>query len=247
VVGGGRGAGVIRLLAPAGALAAGSVVALDEDESRHLTVRRAEPGREVQLVDGAGTRATGQLSRGNANAWSVTIGEVYREPRPVPVTLAVGAGDRDRFGLLVEQATQLGVTRVVPLLTEHTAGVSTRLREGHLDRLRRRAREALKQCGAAWAPEIADPQDLATFLSDLPAGARWLADPDGGSRPGLDPAVPLTVAVGPEGGFTIAEQRALRGAGFLLVRLGRHLLRFETAALAALTAAWLSREESMNG
>jgi 16S rRNA U1498 N3-methylase RsmE len=45
----------------------------------------------------------------------------------------------------------------------------------------------------------------------------------------------------------MGEQRALQDAGFLLVRLGRHLLRFETAALAALTAAWLSREESLNG
>ena len=238
---------MIRLLAPVGTLAAGSVVALDEDESRHLTVRRAEPGREVQLLDGAGTRAVGQLSRGGGGAWSVTVGEVYREPRPVPVTLAVGAGDRDRFGILVEQATQLGATRIVPLLTEHTVGVSTRLREGHLDRLRRRGREALKQCGSAWAPEIADPQDLTAFLADLPPGARWLADPDGGSRPGLQATDPLTVAVGPEGGFTMAEQRALRAAGFLLVRLGRYLLRFETAALAALTAAWLSREESLNG
>jgi 16S rRNA (uracil1498-N3)-methyltransferase len=245
VVGGGSGAEVIRLLAPAGSLAAGAVVALDEDESRHLTVRRAEPGREVQLVDGAGARASGQLSRGSG-AWSVTVGEVLREPPPVSVTLAVGAGDRDRFGILVEQATQLGVTRILPLLTEHTVGVSTRLREGHLDRLRRRAREALKQCGSAWAPEVDDPQDLPTFLADLPPGARWLADPDGGSRPRLEATVPLTIAVGPEGGFTMAEQRALRGAGFLVVRLGRHLLRFETAALAALTAAWLSREESLN-
>jgi len=245
-VGGGGGADVIRLLAPAGTLAAGSVVALDEDESRHLTVRRAEPGSEVQLLDGAGARAAGQLSRGGG-AWNVTVGEVYHEPPPVSVTLAVGAGDRDRFGILVEQATQLGVTRIVPLLSERTVGVSTRLREGHLDRVRRRAREALKQCGSAWAPEIADPRDLATFLADLPPGARWLADPDGGSRPSLEATAPLTVAVGPEGGFTMAEQRALRGAGFLLVRLGRHLLRFETASLAALTAAWLSREESLNG
>jgi len=237
---------VIRLLAPAGTLAAGSVVAVDEDEARHLTVRRAEPGSEVQLVDGAGARAAGQLSRG-AGAWSVTVGEVHHEPPPVSVTLAVGAGDRDRFGILVEQATQLGATRIVPLLSERTVGVSTRLREGHLDRLRRRARETLKQCGSAWAPEITDPRDLATFLADLPPGARWLADPDGGSRPRLEATAPLTVAVGPEGGFTMAEQRVLRGAGFLMVRLGRHLLRFETASLAALTAAWLSREESLNG
>ena len=237
---------MIRLLAPAGTLAAGSVVALDEDESRHLTVRRAEPGSTVQLLDGAGTRAEGRLSRAG-KAWSVEIGEVRREPPPVPVTLAVGGGDRERFGLLVEQAAQLGAASIIPLQTEHTAGVSTRLREEHLDRLRRRGREALKQCGAAWAPEVAELRTLPAFLADPFPGARWLADPEGGQRPPLDALEPLTIAVGPEGGFSPEERQALVGAGFRPVRLGRHLLRFETAALAALTAAWLSREEGSHG
>jgi 16S rRNA (uracil1498-N3)-methyltransferase len=55
------------------------------------------------------------------------------------------------------------------------------------------------------------------------------------------------IVVGPEGGFSSEERRSLLGAGFRPVRLGRHLLRFETAALAALTAAWLSREEGVHG
>jgi 16S rRNA (uracil1498-N3)-methyltransferase len=221
-------------------------VALDEDESRHLTVRRAEPGALVQLLDGAGMRADGRLSRAGKD-WSVEVSQVRREPAPVPVTLAVGAGDRERFGLLVEQAAQLGATAVVPLLTERTAGVSTRLRGEHLERVRRRGREALKQCGAVWAPEVGELRSLPEFLAGLAPGARWLADPEGGPRPPLEERAPLTIVVGPEGGFSAEERRSLLGAGFQPVRLGRHLLRFETAALAALTAAWLSREEGAHG
>ena len=68
------------------------------------------------------------------------------------LTLAVGAGDRDRFAWLVEKAVELGVTAVVPLETERTAGVATRVATTqHLAKLRRQALEAIKQCGAAWA------------------------------------------------------------------------------------------------
>jgi 16S rRNA (uracil1498-N3)-methyltransferase len=130
-------------------------------------------------------RADGRLGRVGKD-WSVEVSQVRREPAPVPVTLAVGAGDRERFGLLVEQAAQLGATAVVPLQTERTSGVSTRLRGEHLERVRRRGREALKQCGAVWAPEVGELRTLPEFLGGLSAGARWLADPEGGSRPPLE-------------------------------------------------------------
>ena len=66
-------------------------------------------------------------------------------------TLAVGAGDRDRFGWLVEKAAELGVTTLVPIETARTTGVATRLRGKHLEKLRRQALEAIKQSGAPWA------------------------------------------------------------------------------------------------
>ena len=237
---------MIRLLAPAGALVTGALLTLEEDESRHLTVRRAEPGALVTLLDGAGVSADGRLDR-SGREWRVAVGVVRREPRPAQVTLAVGAGDRDRFALMVEQAAQLGATEIVPLVTERTVGVATRLREGHLERLQRRGREAVKQCGAAWAPVLATPRSVTEFLAELPPGARWLADPDGGPPPPLDAFDAVTVAVGPEGGFITGERRSLLAAEFRPVRLGRHLLRFETAAIAALTAVWLSREVGSHG
>jgi 16S rRNA (uracil1498-N3)-methyltransferase len=177
----------------------------------------------------------------------VRVERVEREPPPPATVLAVGAGDRDRFGLVAEQAAQLGATRIVPLETTWTASVATRLRDAHLERVRRRAREALKQCDAAWAPSVADPVGLAAFLAAPRDGSAWLADVDGEPTAPLGAGDPVTIAVGPEGGFTPDERAACRAAGFVPVRLGPHRLRFETAALAALTLAWRARQRDRHG
>jgi 16S rRNA (uracil1498-N3)-methyltransferase len=238
---------MITVLAGAGSLVPGERITITADEVHHLEVRRAQAGESVRVLDGAGGRAEGRLLPVDKGGLAVQLGRVEREPRPVPMVLAVGAGDRDRFALLVEQAAQLGATAVIPLETERSASVAGRLKGAHLERIRRRAREAIKQCDTTWAPEVAEPLPLATFLSQPLAGARWLAERDAGPPRALGPAEPLVVAIGPEGGFTAEERDRLASAGFVAVRLGPHLLRFETAALAALTTAWLARQRDQHG
>lgn len=238
---------MITVLARAGSLVPGQRIDIPADEEHHLVVRRAQPGAAVRLVDGAGGRAEGRLHFGDGGRVAVQVGQVEQETPPVPVVLAVGAGDRDRFVLLVEQAAQLGATMVVPLETTRTASVASRLKGAHLERVRRRAREAIKQCDAAWAPAIADPVALPDFVARPPGGARWVAEREGTPSPALGAAEPLVVAIGPEGGFTAEERDLLASAGFVAVRLGPHLLRFETAALAALTTAWLARQRDRHG
>lgn len=237
---------MIAVLAPARAVAAGTRLTLDPEEARHLEVRRAREGDAVTVLDGAGVRGFGRLER-EGSGYAVALERVASEPPPPPVTLAVGAGDRDRFALVAEQATQLGATRLVPVECERTRGVSTRLREGNLDRVRRRAREALKQSGALWAPGIDPPVPLERFLAEPGAGARWLADHGGRETPGLSPTEAVTILVGPEGGFTAAERDQILQAGFTAIRLGPHILRFDTAALAALSTAWQARHRGAHG
>jgi 16S rRNA (uracil1498-N3)-methyltransferase len=237
---------MITLLARAGSLAAGVTVTLEAEEEHHLAVRRGEGEASVRLLDGAGVRAEGRLITEGRHL-AVRVERVLSEPAPVTTVLAVGAGDRDRFGVLAEQAAQLGATRLVPLVTDRTASVATRLRESHLPRIERRAREAIKQCGAAWAPTVDPPTSIADFLAGPLPGVKWLADLEGDSLPRLLATDALTVVVGPEGGLTPEERDAILGAGFTPVRLGPHLLRFETAALAALTTAWLTRQRERNG
>jgi 16S rRNA (uracil1498-N3)-methyltransferase len=237
---------MITLLAPAGSLAAGTPVALDAEEEHHLTVRRAAAGERVRLLDGAGRRAEGSLLVAGKRV-TILVDSVVDEPAPVPLILAVGAGDRERFALLVEQAAQLGATEIVPLETARAASVATKLRDAHLERVRRRGREALKQSGSAWAPVISEPMTPAEFLERPRAAQRWLADAEGGIAGALPAEAPLTIAIGPEGGFTPAERTGFLQAEFAPVRLGPHLLRFETAAVAALTLAWQARQRDRHG
>jgi 16S rRNA (uracil1498-N3)-methyltransferase len=215
------------------------MVALAEGEEHHLRVRRAQDGAQVDLRDGAGLVGTGRLRRRN-RGWAVEVHAIRRVGRTAPLVLAVGAGDRERFEWLMEKATELGVTCVVPIETERAVAVATRLRGTQLAKLRRRALEAVKQCGAAWAPAIADPESLGAFLARREAGARWLADADGG-EPGGEGSGALSVIVGPEGGLTGGERDAVRAAGYRPVKLADNILRFETAAIAAAALAAAAR------
>ncbi len=225
--------------------ASGQAARLAEGEQHHLRVRRAGHGDRVELRDGAGLVGTGRLVR-EGRGWKVEVDTARWVGRPPALTLAVGAGDRERFEWLVEKAAELGVTTIAPLETEYTAAVATRLRVQHLEKLRRRALEAVKQCGAAWAPEIREPEPLAAFLARPSGGDRWLADPDGGGA-AANGSGALTVLIGPEGGLTDAERAAARAAGYRPVRLGPNVLRFETAAVAAAALAVAARLSALGG
>jgi 16S rRNA (uracil1498-N3)-methyltransferase len=236
----------MRVLLPAGVAHQGERCRVSEEESHHLRVRRAKEGELVELRDGAGLVGTGRVAP-LPDGWEVEVAQARREPRPPVLTLAAGAGDRERFGWLVEKAAELGVTRVVPLETERTAGVATRVRVGQIGKLRRAAMEALKQCGASWACDVAEPMTVAAFIEVQPPGARLLADAQGTSVPAELDAEPVTVVIGPEGGLTREEIERLRAAGYLSVALGPFTLRYETAALAAAAIVAAARQRGTYG
>lgn len=246
MVGGGRRPVVTAVLLPPGSGAAGGLCRLDDEESHHLRVRRAEAGDVVALRDGAGLVGSGRLAR-EGEGWAVEIERAETAPRPAQLVLAVGAGDRDRFAWFVEKAAELGVTSVVPIETARTAGVATGLKIRHLEKLRRAALEATKQSGTPWAPTIDDPMALERFLSAARPGSRWLADAEGASPPTRLGGDPVTVLVGPEGGFAGTEREAIVAAGYHPTKLGAHTLRFETAAIAAAAAVNAARLRGADG
>jgi 16S rRNA (uracil1498-N3)-methyltransferase len=167
-------------------------------------------------------------------AWRFEVEIAVIEPRPPELILAVGAGDRDRFLWLVEKAAELGVTRVVPVETVHTRSVASRIREGALDKAGRRAREACKQSGNAWVP-VVEPLATISALPGIASGVLWLlADPHGRELPAIPQAQGLGWLIGPEAGFTDDEVATIEtDLGAAPIRLGRHVMRFETAAIAA--------------
>ncbi|HEY8105999.1 MAG TPA: RsmE family RNA methyltransferase [Gemmatimonadales bacterium] len=237
---------MIAVLVRPGGVAPGDVVPLGADEIHHLRVRRAGEDLPVGIRDGEGLVGDGVL-RSAGHVVELVVARAERLPRPAPLRLAVGAGDRDRLGWLVEKATELGVTDIFPLETARVAGVESRLRGGQVERLRRRGLEAVKQCGAAWAPIVHEASSLEAFVAHPPEGARWLADIQGEPPPNDFGAGPLTVLVGPEGGLNERELAAIRAAGFRPVRLAGQVLRFETAAIAAAACAAAARLGGAHG
>jgi 16S rRNA (uracil1498-N3)-methyltransferase len=245
-VGGGRAASVITLFAAPGSLQAGATIELDDVEAHHLKVRRGRAGQRVRLVDGSGTVGEALLEIRPAGIQAV-VASVTRVDHPVALTLVVGAGDRDRFALLVEKAVELGATEIVPLEVERAVTVASRLRGRNMESLRRRARDAMKQCGSAWELTLQEPQSLESFFAQRRTGAAWLADPEGEALIALDPSEAVTIAIGPEGGFTDSESKAFLNAGFRAVSLGPYTMRFETAGLVAMAAVWQARRRGEHG
>jgi 16S rRNA (uracil1498-N3)-methyltransferase len=241
----------MRVLIPGGSgsgdpWVVGERVGLDQDEIHHLRVRRAKDRDLVEILDGAGLRGLGLLIQAGRN-WEVEFQSVERQERPPETTIAVAAGDRERFAWMVEKAVELGVTCIVPLETARSAGVATRLKDAHVNRLRRSALESIKQCGLTWAPSVEEPVSLTDFLAKPLRGCGWLADTAGAPAPAQLDLSAMTVVVGPEGGLTDDERAAAMTAGYQPVVLGPHILRFETAALAAATAVTQARMRGRHG
>jgi 16S rRNA (uracil1498-N3)-methyltransferase len=234
---------MIRVFVPPGSIATGATIALDEEEGHHLEVRRAGERTAGHALDGAGGLGMGTL-RHQGGHWLFTVEMAVIEPRPPELVLAVGAGDRDRFLTLAEKAAELGVTRLIPLDTQHSRSVASKLREGAIDKARRRAREGCKQSGNAWIPAIDALATIAALPGMLP-GVPWLlADPHGDDLPSRLSQEPVGWLIGPEAGFVEAELEEIGATlGATPIRLGRHVLRFETAAIAAAVLTERARAE----
>jgi 16S rRNA (uracil1498-N3)-methyltransferase len=223
----------MHIVVAPGTLVDGGAVVIDAEEAHHLGVRRVTEGTAIRAIDGAGTLAMGRVAR-ESGEWYFHVDMTMLVPRPAPTVLAVGAGDRDRFLLVAEKAAELGVTRLIPLETRLTRSVENRVRDNTIDKARKRAREACKQSGNAWFPEI-DPLTPLDGLGNACPDARWfLADARGEGLPAIGAQEAVAWLIGPEGGFVEDEVTELqRDLGAIPVALGLHVLRFETAALAA--------------
>jgi 16S rRNA (uracil1498-N3)-methyltransferase len=158
-----------------------------------------------------------------------------REPEAVPdVWLAFAPVKRAQTDWLVEKATELGVAKLLPVMTRRT--IAERVK---LERLEAIAIEAAEQCGRTRLPEIVEPQPLARFLDQRDTERTLYFADEGGGEPAASAfqSGPATILTGPEGGFADEERAAIRAAPDTVpVSLGPRILRAETAALAALAS-----------
>lgn len=218
-------------------------VCLTGPEARHLSrVLRVSPGDEILCSDAKGREARAKILRVSAREILLSVGPARFVPEPsFRITLAVGIPGQGKLDEIISQATQLGVRRILPLITERTivpkaAAVSDRKQ----DRLRRIAVEAVKQSGAGWVPEI---QPACSYDAVLPQFSLYdrvlLASVQGPWEPLpliLQPACadPL-ILVGPEGDFSPREIEQAVQKGARRFSLGSGVLRCETACVAAIS------------
>ena len=233
-----------RFFAPREAFSAAGVT-LGAEEARHLRdVLRLRPGDEAFVFDGEGREYSCVVREVGRGAVTLDVRErvePLRPESPLDLALCLALLKGEKFDLVVQKATELGVTRIVPVLTRRA---DVRLRDGgdtsRGARWRRLALEAAKQSGRARIPTVADPVAVAALLADEEhaAGARLMFAERGGrglieiagefgARPGRAAAL-----VGPEGGWEDEEIARAREAGWAVVTLGGRTLRAETAAVA---------------
>jgi 16S rRNA (uracil1498-N3)-methyltransferase len=214
-------------------------VTLDRVASRHLIkVLRLQAGAEVCVFDGCGTEIEGRIVRARAAGVEVELGARHRVPLPLAsITLLQSVPRGDRMDFIVQKTTELGVTRIVPVLS---ARGMVKPPPGKTRRWRTIAQEAARQSGRADVPEVAEVTALDAALAGAAeaGGTRLVLWEEERALPLRQilvqtPPLPVTLLVGPEGGLSQEEVASARAQGFRTVGLGPRILRVETAALVA--------------
>jgi 16S rRNA (uracil1498-N3)-methyltransferase len=223
---------------------------LDAEQSHHcVQVMRQEIGDLCSVFDGHGTEAQARLTEISRDQVRYTILAKATSPRAAhPVWLAQALTKQKSMDLILQKATELGVSELAPLQSDHSvAQIDDEKADARIDKWRKLTIEAAKQCGQNWLPVIHPPRTPREFIAEIPRGAvKLIASLQPEARPlktvlrehlpALKPGTPIVVMIGPEGDFTPAEIGAARSAGFAPVSLGKIILRAETAAFFALSA-----------
>jgi 16S rRNA (uracil1498-N3)-methyltransferase len=233
----------VHLPAP---LSDGALVELPAGPALHLTrVLRLEEGAALTVFNGEGGEHAAVIASIRRGTVVVRVGAHHAVEceSPLDVTLLQGIARGDKMDLILQKATELGVTRIVPVTMVRS---SVRLTA---DTARRKQKHwvavvagACEQCGRNRVPQVAAPTSLAEAVQSAQQGLKLLLSPHAAAEPlgallakgAASPAPAVSLLVGPEGGFDQDETRLARLAGFMGCRLGPRVLRTETAALVAL-------------
>lgn len=223
-------------------------LSLDGEQGHYLSrVLRLKPGSEVLLFDGSGYEYPSLVTEVHRKRVLLRPGTpiLHDMESPLQIRLVQGISRGERMDFVIQKATELGVHRISPVLTEFSV---VKLQA---DRASRRllhwnkiAQSACEQCGRNKIPVIDEPSVLHDFLrGNTPAACRLLLQPSATtSLHQIDtPDSTIDLLIGPEGGISSTETEMLFDAGFKAVSLGPRVLRTETAALAAaaiLQAKW---------
>lgn len=219
-------------------LGTGLSVALDADQSRYLIkVMRLKPGGHVRLFNGSSGEWLCTIDRAAGKTCSVKCDEQLAAPGVLPdIDYLFAPLKSARLDYMAQKATEMGARRLRPVITEHTV-----VRKVNIERLAANAREAAEQCNMVCLPEVCPPEKLDTALANWDPARRLIfcdeAAPQANPVTALGAVAPgpLALLIGPEGGFSPAEQAGLRDLPFVIqISLGPRIMRADTAGVAAM-------------
>lgn len=233
-----REAGAARLYVT-GDLTLGGEIALDEGQAHYLrNVLRLAPGARIALFNGLDGEVSAELTAvGKRSATAKVLSQSRLQAAEPDLWLLFAPLKRARVDFIAEKATELGVSRLQPVITRRTQG-------GRVpgDRLSAIAIEAAEQCERLTIPTVVEPVALAALAEGWPAERRLIiCDETGGGGPIAKvladlPPGPLAVLIGPEGGFAPGELETLSAIPLVTpVSLGPRILRADTAVVAVLS------------
>lgn len=225
-------------------LVSGAPAVLTGDAANHIgRVLRLRPGDPLTLFDGHGGEYAAKVTEFQGAKVIVQVGDhrdVERESK-LHITLLQGIARGDRMDTIVQKATELGVARLVPVMTERSvvklSSHNAHRKHAHWLAI---AIAACEQCGRNRLVELAQPQTVADAISRecSPDSRCLMLEPDAGPTlfTAAGAAESITLLVGPEGGLSSLEADIAARSGFTPCRLGPRILRTETASLAAIAA-----------
>jgi 16S rRNA (uracil1498-N3)-methyltransferase len=225
----------------AGPLAPGRDITLPEQAGQHLVrVLRLEVGASFVIFDGSGGEFTAEIAAAGKQVRARVLGhDAVERESPLDITLLQGIARGERMDLIVQKSTELGITRIVPVIAERSVvKVDARLRERKRAHWQSIAISACEQCGRNRVPAVSAPLSLGDAIQALPAaGSRCLLDASASeslTAAARAPGGSIALLIGPEGGLADNERKFALANQFVACRLGARIMRTETAGLAAL-------------
>ncbi len=217
----------------------GDIVRFDAEQVHQLRkVLRFAPGQRVIVLDNTGKQYEVELAKDLSHARIIAQKWVEAEPK-VSVTLFQSLLKREKFELILQKCTEIGISRFVPVVTSRCLIQDTRLKQNKIQRWQKILKEAAEQCGRGCVPELAPAVRLDEAAEQFGKLERvivpWEEAAEGDIRSALLPQRPQQVGIliGPEGGLSPQEIKTCCENGAVVASLGKRILRTETAAIAA--------------
>jgi len=221
-------------------LLSGEHIELEESASHHLSkVLRMQAGRELILFNGAGGEFAATIHEVSKKYVTVSIGEhtIDNRESPLELDLAIGISRGERFEWVLQKATELGVTKITPLITERTEVKTGGDRQEKMqDRWQQILISACEQSQRNLLPKLSTPIQISDWLPNVTSDLRFvLHHRDSKTLPAEQKPQSVTLLIGPEGGLSESEIELALAKNFNALTLGPRVLRTETAPVAAIS------------